>query len=100
MPQGQVAKFFPGFGGNEKVIADFGNVTTQFFGHEITDGEAAAQYFEGIQAEAVGLVLHMDIAQSENFCGVFQMRKRGRCVHGKTFMEGADLVGSFGAEET
>ena len=73
------------------VIGHLGDVPAHLAGDVPGHGEGAAQHLKGVEAEAVGLILHIDPAQPQILGHTVQPGQRGDGVLGEAAVEEAGL---------
>ena len=90
--KGGLTELFSQFIGGENAVGQFGHILSCLLCNVAGHGEGAAQHFEGIEAEAVGLILYIDLFHPEISCHVVKLCKGRLAVLRKALMEGAGLL--------
>ena len=69
------------------VVGHLGHVPAHLLGNVLGHGEGAAQHLKGVQAEAVGLILHIHAAQTQVLGHALQLSQGGDGVLGEGAVE-------------
>ena len=88
-------EFFSKLFRSEDRVGKLAYISVGLFGNVVCHGEGAAQYLEGIQAEAVGFVFYKESSKTQIFGHVVKLCKRCFAVLRKAFVKGPGLCYIF-----
>ena len=95
--EGGLAEFLFQLVAGEIAVVHLGHILAQLAGDIAGHGKRAAQNLEGVEPEAVALILDEEAAQTQVFRHALELGQRGNAVLGETLMELPGLAHIFQA---